>query len=99
MSQITKENIMSGIRLNRDILRRYQVRSVALFGSYVRDEQTEDSDIDLLVEFENNTYSNFINLTYDLEDIFHKVVTVVSEADLSPYIKPYVLKEAHKIEG
>jgi hypothetical protein len=99
MIEMTKEDIKKVIRDHKEILEEYKVRSIAIFGSYVRNEQKEDSDIDLLVEFEEDTYNNFINLIFSLEDLLKKEVSVVSEEDLSPYIRPYVLKEAEKIEG
>lgn len=95
---MTKEDIKKIMREHKEILQKNKVKSVALFGSYVRNEQRENSDIDLLVEFEEDTYSNFINLIFSLETLFGKEVTVVSEEDLSPYILPYVLKEAEQIE-
>ena len=97
--QMTKKEIKKILSENKEILKRYKVKSIALFGSYVRNEQTEDSDIDFLVEFEQDTYNNFVNLIFTLEDLFKKEVTVVSTEDLSPYIRPYVLKEVEKIEG
>lgn len=60
----------------------------------MRNEQREESDIEFLVEFEEDTYSNFINLIFTLEDLLKKEVAVVTGEDLSPYIRPYVLKEA-----
>jgi len=96
---LTKEEIKRIIRENKKILEKYKVRSIELFGSYVRNEQREESDIDLLVEFEEDTYHNFINLIFTLEDLLKKEVTVVSKEDLSPYILPYVLKEVEKVEG
>ena len=96
---MTKEKIKKIIRENKEILQKYKVKSISIFGSYVRNEQKEDSDIDLLVEFEEDTYRNFINLIFSLENLFKKEVTVVSKEDLSPYIQPYILKEAEKIEG
>lgn len=97
--QMTKKEIKKILSENKEILKRYKVKSIALFGSYVRNEQTEDSDIDFLVEFEQDTYNNFVNLIFTLEDLLKKEVTVVSTEDLSPYIRPYVLKEVEKIEG
>lgn len=96
---MVKEEIKQVLTEHKDILRRYRVRSIALFGSYVRNQQRPDSDIDFLVEFEENTYDNFIGLVYSLEDLFNKSVTVVSEQDISPYMKPYVLQEAELLEG
>jgi len=97
--KMTKQDIKKMLSDNKDILKRYKVKSIALFGSYVRNEQSEDSDIDFLVEFEKDTYSNFINLIFTLEDLLKKDVTVITGEDLSPYIRPYILKEAEKIES
>ena len=96
---MTKEDIKKLLSEHKDILEKYKVKSISLFGSYTRNEQRKDSDIDFLVEFKEDTYDNFINLVFSLEDLLKKSVTVVSEEDLSPYIKPYVLKEMEKIEG
>ncbi len=95
---MTKEEIINIIKSNPKILKKYYVKSIALFGSYIRNDQTEDSDIDFLVEFKEDTYNNFINLIYSLEDLLKKEVTVVSKEDLSPYLLPYVIKEAEIIE-
>ncbi|MDI6731892.1 MAG: nucleotidyltransferase family protein [Candidatus Margulisbacteria bacterium] len=94
-----KKKIKDLIHQHREILSKNKVGSVYLFGSYVRNEQREDSDIDLLVEFKENSYKNFINLIFSLESLFNKEVTVVTPNSISPYIKPYVMKEAEKIEG
>lgn len=96
---MTKEKIKEIIREHKQILKKYKVKSVALFGSYVRNQQKEDSDIHLLVEFEEDTYYNFINLIFSLEELLKKEITVVTKEDLSPYIQPYVLKEIERIEG
>jgi len=95
---MTKEDIERLIKENKNILVKYRVKSIALFGSYVRNEQKKSSDIDFLVEFEKPTYDNFINLVFSLEDLLKKEVTVVTPKGMSPYILPYVLKEAEEIE-
>ncbi|MDI6739398.1 MAG: nucleotidyltransferase family protein [Candidatus Edwardsbacteria bacterium] len=95
---MNKNELIHVIRSHKEILERRQVRSVTLFGSYVRNEQKDGSDIDLLVEFEKNTYDNFINLIFDLEALLGKTVTVVTASGLSPHIAPYVMQEAELIE-
>lgn len=95
---MTKEDIKRLIKEHKDVLVKYSVKSIALFGSYVRNEQKKSSDIDFLVEFEKPTYDNFINLVFSLEDLLKKEVTVVTPKGMSPYILPYVLKEAEEIE-
>lgn len=96
---MTKRDIEEIIKKNRDLMDVCHVKSIYLFGSYVRNEQKENSDIDLLVDFEHRTYKNYINLIYSLEDLFKKEVTVVTRDGISPYVRPYILKEAEKIEG
>ncbi|MDI6807726.1 MAG: nucleotidyltransferase family protein [Candidatus Eisenbacteria bacterium] len=96
--RMTKEEIKRILSANKEVLKRYKVESIALFGSYVRNEQREDSDIDLLVELKEPTYDNFINLVFSLEELFGKDVNLILEGGLSPYIEPYVKKEAERIE-
>lgn len=96
--EITKKEIRQIIIKNKAILGKYRVKSIALFGSYVRNEQKDDSDIDFLVEFEDKSYDNFINFIFALENLFKKEITVVTPKGMSPYILPYVLKEAEEIE-
>ena len=96
---MTKEEIKNKILANKEVLESYKVKSISLFGSFVRNEQKEGSDIDFLVEFTSDTYDNFIHLIFALEDLFKRNVQVVTKDDLSPYIQPYVMKEVEKIEG
>jgi hypothetical protein len=76
------------------------IRNVGLFGSYGRNEQSVESDIDLLVDFEPEK-ENFDNLmaVYDLlEKIFkNEKVEVVTMNGLSPYIGPSILKEVQYV--
>jgi uncharacterized protein len=66
-----------------------------LFGSYVRGEAREDSDIDILVEldYEAKIGLLFVTMQLDLEELLHKKVDLVSEKGFSKYIKPIVDKE------
>ncbi len=77
----------------------YGVKKIGLFGSYVRNMQNAQSDIDLLVEFEPDklNYSNFINLAFFLEDNLESKVDLVTLDSLSPYIGPNILKEVEYV--
>ena len=68
---------------------------VGLFGSFVQGEQTAESDVDLLVQFdpEKKTFDNFIHLSALLEDLLQRRVEVVTTEALSPYIGPHILSE------
>lgn len=80
------------------ILKDAGVYHSSLFGSYVRDEQTEESDIDILVDFPYG-YSLFdvAALQYQLEDALGKSVDLVSFKNIKPLLKEYILKEQVKI--
>jgi predicted nucleotidyltransferase len=95
---VTKEDIKRVLFSNREILKKYKVKSIALFGSYVRNEEKEDSDIDFLVDFqEGATLFDFVELQDNLSEILEKRVNIVSRRGLSKYIGPYILKEAEPI--
>ncbi|NOQ32690.1 MAG: nucleotidyltransferase [Methanosarcinales archaeon] len=56
------------------IKKRYSVRRMGVFGSYARGEQKATSDIDVLVEFDNPTFDNFMDLAFYLEELFGRRV-------------------------
>lgn len=92
----TKGTILKTLNSNKLNLSKFGVRNVGLYGSYVRNEQSRESDIDLLIDFEpeNETFDNFMAV-YDLfEKLFeNEKVEVVTKNGLSSYIGPKILKE------
>lgn len=95
-----KEIILNKLRSNKSLFSEYGVREVGLFGSYLRNEQTNASDIDLLIDFdpEKETFDNLMAV-YDLfESLFkNQKIEVVSTNGLSPYIGPKILREVHYV--
>ena len=91
----TKQEIFSAIQKNKEQIRQLGVKRLGLFGSFVREEQNAGSDIDFLVEFEPNqkTFDNLVRLSFTLKKMFNLPVELVTPESLSPYIKPYILKE------
>lgn len=89
-----KENIFQILNSHKQELLNYGVKEIGLFGSYVRNEATKESDIDLLVDIakEKKTFRNFMALSYYLEELFGKKVELVTKQSLSPYIGPHILK-------
>lgn len=89
---LTKGEILKKIKENKEHIKKYGVKRIGLFGSYIRNEQGKKSDIDILVKFEEGmkTFDNYMDLKFFLEDLFnHKVDLVVIEAlksDLKQYI-------------
>lgn len=92
----TKENILSLLKSNKPELKKYGISNIGLFGSYLRNEQTNNSDIDLLIDFEpeKETFDNFMAVCDIFENIFkNKKVEVVTKNGLSKYIGSKILKE------
>lgn len=79
----------------------YGVNRIAVFGSYIREEQKETSDIDLLVEFDEQamTFDNYMDLKFNLEDIFQKSVDLVILDDIKPALKQKIIRNAKYAEG
>ena len=73
---------------------RYKIRELGIFGSYVRQEQTETSDVDLLVEFsETPSLLKFVNLENYLSDNLGVKVDLVHKGGLKPRIGERILAE------
>lgn len=95
----TKKNIISIIQENRDKIKAFGVKKLGLFGSFVREQQRSDSDIDFLVEFQpdQKTFDNFIQLSFFLEDKLKQPVELVTTESLSPYLGPYIIEEVEDV--
>ena len=94
-----KSDILLRLRQHREALKRLGVRRLGLFGSFVRGEQTRDSDIDILIEFEpgRKTFDNFIQTAFLLEELLGRPVELVTLESLSPYLKPHILREVEDV--
>lgn len=76
------------------ILKRCGVKRASLFGSYVRDEAKEDSDIDILVELDDYVgLFDFIGLKLEIEDVIRKKVDLVEFCTIKPAFRDRILKE------
>ncbi len=94
-----KKHIVGLIRDHELELRALGVKSLGLFGSFVRDDSHQESDVDLLYEFEEGqaTLKNFSGLHDLLENVLRNKVELVPRKYLSPYIGPHILREAEPI--
>ncbi len=91
----SKEDIVAILTQNLDRIRSLGVRKLGLFGSFVRGQQDDGSDVDVLVEFESGlkTFDNFMDLSFFLEEKLERRVELVTTDALSPHIGPYILAE------
>ncbi len=91
----TKREVFKTLSDHSAQLKDLGVKKIGLFGSFVRDEQTPESDIDLLIQFEpdKKNFDNFMDLSGLLEDLLQRRVEIVTTEGLSPYIGPRIMSE------
>lgn len=92
----TKEYIITTIQTHKPELTKLGIKDIGLFGSYVRNEQSDTSDIDILIDFEpdKETYDNFMVVYDRIEQLFmNERIEVVTKNGLSPYIGQNILNE------
>ena len=90
---IDKQFILTFLKENKDKLKdKYKVNKIGLFGSFARDEATNQSDIDILVDMPSS-FDNYFNLKYFLEDNFKREVDLCKEKQLRLLIKDRIQKE------
>jgi predicted nucleotidyltransferase len=91
-------SIIRFLREHREILRSMGVIKIGLFGSYARNEQKADSDMDFLVEMRDASYRNFMNVWHFLEDHFQHPIDLGEEAYLRDEIRTRILNEVKYVQ-
>ena len=95
---LTSDTIIHSLAENKSYLREhFYCAEIGLFGSFARNEQTDQSDIDILVVFEPGTpdlYEVEQELKEYLKKCFKREVDICSKKWIKPVFKPLVLKEA-----
>jgi predicted nucleotidyltransferase len=92
----TKDQILSFISQNKNMLReKFHITRIGLFGSYARGEQKDTSDIDLLVEFEENT-PDLYDLKLQLKEFFRNKFGIETDICREKYIKPRIKRSILK---
>lgn len=89
----TRTEIFNLLEKNRTTIKNFGVKELGIFGSVARGEQTEKSDVDVLVELEKQTFSAYMDLLFFLEDLFESKVDLVMKDVIKPIIKEQILSE------
>ena len=90
---MTKDNIIFFLKENKKILsEKFQVNSIGLFGSYARDEQNFDSDIDIIVDMPSS-FDIYYDLKEFLEKSFGRDVDLGLESSMRSFIKSKIKSE------
>jgi uncharacterized protein len=96
---MTREEILKKVEANRERIRCFGVQRLGIFGSYAREENSEASDMDFLVEFESATFDNYFDLKFFLEDLFGRPVDLVIADTIKPRIRSAILEETIYAQG
>ena len=95
----TRTEILRLLEGNRDRIKSFGVREIGVFGSVAREEQTEKSDVDVLVELETKTFDAYMGLLFFLEDLFERKVDLVMKGAIKPIIKDNILSETIYVQN
>ena len=97
-TSITRDQIIAMVRQHRSELRLAGVDRIGLFGSYARNEQHINSDVDFLVEFlpVKKTFTNFMKVWDNLESVVNRPVDIITLESLAsrPHLQQLVLNDA-----
>ena len=90
----TGEGIEETLKSLKPFLKeKFKVKEIGVFGSYVRGDGTEESDVDILVGFHEPIGWEFVDLKAFLEEILGKKVDIVTLRALKPQLRDRILKE------
>lgn len=90
------DEILAALRHSREELKqKFKIKEIGVFGSYVRGEQNSESDIDILVDFEEGykTFDNYMDLKFYLEELLGTNVDLVLKGAIREEIKRNILVE------
>lgn len=94
----TKNDILSKLKeLKPTLIREFAVKEIGLFGSFSDNSFTEDSDIDILVDFEKPIGWKFFSLEIYLEKIFNRKIDLVTKNALKEQIKESILQQVNYV--
>jgi predicted nucleotidyltransferase len=94
-----KAELINRIMTNSYRLRQFGVLEIGVFGSFVKDQANEKSDVDFYVDIapKFKTLKNFTGLADTLEEITGRKIELVTPQSLSKYIGPFILKEVEYV--
>ena len=91
-----KKKVLSLLRAHKpELLSRFGVTELALFGSFARGQATEDSDVDILARFEGRaTSKRYFGVQFYIEDLLDRGVDLVTDKALREELRPFIEREA-----
>lgn len=89
-----RQAVLDRLSASAEELHGLGARSLALFGSFAREEARDESDVDLLVDLDRHTFDRYMDLKIRLEDLLGRRVDLVLIENLKPRIRDQILSEA-----
>lgn len=98
-SELNKKTLLVLLSENALAIRKYGVRQLGIFGSFVRNEATENSDVDFFVDFfpDKKNFDNFMELAFLLQNITGRKVEIITPQSLSKYFGNTILNEVEYV--
>lgn len=98
---LNRDIILNELDRNKNRIMSYGVKEIGLFGSYVKNEHTDNSDIDFLIEYESGkkSFDNYMDLKFFLEDLFNRKVDLVIKENIKPALKKNILGSVTYAKG
>ena len=93
--------IIEALNSNMNYIESFHVSKIAFFGSFARDEQNDSSDVDILVEFEDGqeTFDNYMDLRYYLEEVLGRRIDLVIFNSIKPSMRSNIMRSVKYAKG
>ena len=93
---MNRDDVLDALRTHKPMLKeRFGVTDVALFGSFARDEATDASDVDILVNFDSPPdWRRYFGVQFYLEDLFGRPVGLAADGEVRAEILPFLERDA-----
>ncbi|MEM6835324.1 MAG: nucleotidyltransferase domain-containing protein [Cyanobacteria bacterium P01_C01_bin.120] len=95
----SKREVLNRLHQSESTIRQLGVKRLGLFGSFIHDQVTAESDVDFLVEFEpgQKSFDSFMALSFFLEELLQRPVEIVTTESLSRHIGPRILQSVEYV--
>ena len=79
--------------MQEELRERFSVSRIGVFGSFVADSASPESDVDILVELEEPTFDHYMDLKFRLEEVLDRPVDLVMAETVKPRLQPIIERE------
>jgi len=97
---LTADTVINTLTTDKELLKKFHLSRIGLFGSVARGTQNGNSDLDFLIEFEEGykNFKNFMKIATYLEDHFGENFDMVTKESLTPFLYSSILKDIKYVQ-